>query len=641
MTPLHKQARALAEAGFKVFPCKENAKEPATPNGFKDASDDLKQIDAWWTENGNYNIAFEPDTAGLGVIDLDPGGAEVWAGLIETHGQHAATYEVETPRGGKHLYFKGSIPSSAGRLGVHVDTRGSGGYVLVPPSRVNGKLYRVLHDRDIADFPEWVTRGLVLRDHQARIGGDKELDTPIALDKGQRILVDLVKRGAVARNDGKANSLTYIVAAKLRDTGVSRDAALRLLLEHWNPHCVDVARGGAPYPWAEDELGVIVTNAFKYAQNEAGVWAATVGADEAWGDNPELREALKDAPKRSRFHPMDEEEMENLPLPKWLIKDVFQSSGTAIMYAGSGSYKSFIALDLALGIATGEPVFGDTPEPGLVFYGALEGLRNIAGQRRRAWKNFRKLTRRIENFFLMPAPMLRSMGEIEEFAKQISIKAKALGKPVRLIVLDTIVKCMAGLDDSSSKDTGEFVRFCDALVEKFNCVVLAIHHVGKDTERGPKGSYNLIGGFDTILEIKKVGKLAIEVWVRKQKDAEERAYPWTFQGHVIQLSTDPDDKSLAFEPTTAEEHNAAVDDANPYHVRKVASALGERGARGREKGLATSDLVVALLGRAGVGNDHAITTLEKLARTTLRAYAEKDDGYLKWFLPEKTDEQHS
>ena len=148
----HAAARECAKAGIRCFPCVENGKPPATENGFYDATDNLEQIDAWWTENPNYNIAICPEDAGLCVIDIDPGGEAGWIEAITDGGGHEPTYEVITPRGGRHLYFRGSLPSTANKIAPHVDTRGVGGYVLVPPSVVNGKSYRVMYDRDPRPF---------------------------------------------------------------------------------------------------------------------------------------------------------------------------------------------------------------------------------------------------------------------------------------------------------------------------------------------------------------------------------------------------------------------------------------------------------------------------------------------------------
>ena len=172
MTPLHAQARALASCGVPVFPCVPDTKRPLVDGAYQVASTNLSQVDAWWAEYPDANVAIYPDGAGWCVVDLDPGGEAAWVALLAEHGDHTPTYMVSTPREGTHLYFAGSLPSTVGRvrsgLAPHVDTRGVGGYVLVPPSVVGGKPYRVLHDRDIVQCPGWMR--LDLRRHVSELG---------------------------------------------------------------------------------------------------------------------------------------------------------------------------------------------------------------------------------------------------------------------------------------------------------------------------------------------------------------------------------------------------------------------------------------------------------------------------------------
>ena len=68
---LHEAARKFAANGVPVFPCVPGDKAPASEHGFHDATTDLNIIDAWWTENPQYNVAFCPHQVGLAVIDPD------------------------------------------------------------------------------------------------------------------------------------------------------------------------------------------------------------------------------------------------------------------------------------------------------------------------------------------------------------------------------------------------------------------------------------------------------------------------------------------------------------------------------------------------------------------------------------------
>jgi hypothetical protein len=166
-------AALLAARGLKVFPCEPDSKKPATPRGFKNASTDVhlsgggeRQWVTFKAETGrtvswpatDCNLAFEPGSTGLLVVDIDPknGGDESWTTLEAQHGK-IRTLEVRTPSGGRHLYFLGTVTAINKQLGRGIDTRCAGGYVLMPPSSVNGKAYRWIDDTvPIAPLPEWI-----------------------------------------------------------------------------------------------------------------------------------------------------------------------------------------------------------------------------------------------------------------------------------------------------------------------------------------------------------------------------------------------------------------------------------------------------------------------------------------------------
>lgn len=144
MTPQHQSALDWAARGFPVFPCEPGGKRPLIRGGFKVATCDAGQIDQWWGLWPAANLATCPDMSGHYVIDVDPknGGNETWEQLVLDYGDTInSRFCVRTPSGGRHYWFKGSAPSTAGALGPGIDTRGRGGYVLLPSSMVNGRPY--------------------------------------------------------------------------------------------------------------------------------------------------------------------------------------------------------------------------------------------------------------------------------------------------------------------------------------------------------------------------------------------------------------------------------------------------------------------------------------------------------------------
>jgi predicted ATP-dependent serine protease len=150
-TGIKESALKYAAYGLAVFPLKPKSKQPATSNGFKDATTDTEQITAWWDKNPNYNIGIATGSVsgGLMVIDLDRDedkGKDGYGVLREwetKHGELPETATVITGRGGYHLYFT-SLNKFKSKVGLYdgVDIRGEGGYVVAPPSiHENGHQY--------------------------------------------------------------------------------------------------------------------------------------------------------------------------------------------------------------------------------------------------------------------------------------------------------------------------------------------------------------------------------------------------------------------------------------------------------------------------------------------------------------------
>jgi hypothetical protein len=164
MTP-REAAHEYMRRGIPVFPCEVNGKKPATAHGFKDAGTDPRVIETWGL---NFNIAFSPGSIGLIVIDLDGSlGHHHWQQLHQIYGA-PQTLLVRTPSGGTHLYFRGTGPSTASALAKGIDTRSIGGYVLLPPSSINGQFYTAIERFGsplidlsfVADAPEWLLENL-------------------------------------------------------------------------------------------------------------------------------------------------------------------------------------------------------------------------------------------------------------------------------------------------------------------------------------------------------------------------------------------------------------------------------------------------------------------------------------------------
>lgn len=181
LADLQRMVAYLAAHRRPVFPCAPGGKEPACKGGLKAATCDLAQLKMWWRTRA-YNIGMTTGK-GLVVVDCDtptakkkltppwdtPGitsGHDVLHALAEQAGGATSTFAtriVETPSGGVHYYFRTTGPdlrNTSGRLGPLLDTRGAGGYVIVPPSTTDAGTYTTTNPGPIADLPTWLHNAL-------------------------------------------------------------------------------------------------------------------------------------------------------------------------------------------------------------------------------------------------------------------------------------------------------------------------------------------------------------------------------------------------------------------------------------------------------------------------------------------------
>ena len=144
--PALRQALAYARRGWPVFPCQPGQKVPATRHGYKDATTDPEQITGWFGRDPGRNVAIATGAPGPDVLDIDVHGPNEngYAALGRLHcaGLLEGAYGyVRTPSGGLHIYFTGTTQRNGHLAAHHVDFRSQGGYVLAPPSQVDGHPY--------------------------------------------------------------------------------------------------------------------------------------------------------------------------------------------------------------------------------------------------------------------------------------------------------------------------------------------------------------------------------------------------------------------------------------------------------------------------------------------------------------------
>lgn len=150
MTTLLDAALTYAARGWPVFPIAPGTKVPLIPGhaggrGVLDATTEIAQIEAWWAANPDANIGLATGAPGPDVLDVDVktdgNGWDAFGELRKAGLADDVAIYVSTPSGGLHAYYTGSTQRNGRIPGKHIDYRGAGGYVLAPPSVVDGKTY--------------------------------------------------------------------------------------------------------------------------------------------------------------------------------------------------------------------------------------------------------------------------------------------------------------------------------------------------------------------------------------------------------------------------------------------------------------------------------------------------------------------
>jgi len=144
-----RQALAYARRGWPVFPCLPGQKIPATRHGYRDATTDEQQIEDWFGRGRDWNLAIATGHPGPDVLDIDQhgpagNGYRAFNKLRRAGLADGAAAYVRTPAGGMHAYFTGTDQHNGRLPGHHLDFRSAGGYVVAPPSQVDGKPYRLI-----------------------------------------------------------------------------------------------------------------------------------------------------------------------------------------------------------------------------------------------------------------------------------------------------------------------------------------------------------------------------------------------------------------------------------------------------------------------------------------------------------------
>ena len=516
-------ALAYAARGWPIFPVKPGLKAPLNFNGVLGATTNPAQITKWWTTTPDANIGLDVGSAGMMVLDYDPGfnleELEQNVGPIPDTGLRS-----RTPRGGEHCFLTlghGEIvPASTSKLAIHVDVRSFHSYVLLPPSQTKDGGYAWIEDGAPAHRSERIIHGVSTGRSKSK-NRDEWIIEPDLEENRLLAIRWLAEEAKVAVKGQGGDSCAYATAAMMKSYGISPELALDLMMEHWNPRCI-------PPEWTHDRLERNVTNAYNYNTSPPGNLTPIYHTEsmKALLAPSKIELPSGDETHVAGFRIADRAALQHVKPPEWILNDFIPDESYVILFGAPWTFKTFLALDIALTIACEDPINTLwTPACcGPVLFIAGEGRSSIA-KRVKAWEQVHNDSEQVKDFVLVDPVPLISITE-EYLTALIGDLMRRHPDGYFLTVNDTIGRSMAGADENTQQAASAFTMLTQRLRAGLGGSVLALHHSGHKNEERAIGSSVFGRDSDTLVRVDREGKATtISLTMTNQKEAPEWSKP--------------------------------------------------------------------------------------------------------------------
>lgn len=198
-----------------------------------------------------------------------------------------------------------------------------------------------------------------------------------------------------------------------------------------------------------------------------------------------------------------EEFMRRDPSQKGLVEGVIGEGELTMLFGESGVGKSFVALDLALSIASAQPWLGRNVTQGSVVYLPSEGFDGFHA-RIQAWCAHRGVSSAELPFHMGAYEFaLNNPHDFKEFQDELC----GIHPQPKLIVVDTLTGMTSGLDQNSAKDMAAFADTCKMMkLITTGAAVLVVHHSGHKEKGRGKGALDFHAACDKVIAVRRSGR---------------------------------------------------------------------------------------------------------------------------------------
>lgn len=223
----------------------------------------------------------------------------------------------------------------------------------------------------------------------------------------------------------------------------------------------------------------------------------------------------------------------------YLIKGVIDRGSLSMVYGDSAAGKTFLMLHASHCVAAEQLFFGRRTAGGASLYIAAEAgarIKNRVFAARDQYPRDKALPVRVVTSRIN---LFADEIDVERIIELTRETETEFGRPVAMIVVDTLARATPGMKENASEDMGLVISRMDRIREETAAAVCFVHHSGKDAAKGARGHSSAHAAVDHELAISRDDDIRYLDLGSKQRDAQDgnRA---TFKLTVVELGEDED-----------------------------------------------------------------------------------------------------
>lgn len=513
----------LLNLGFWFFPLRSAKDKSPRDRGWQQQSTrDLRQIRKWLDQGP---LGVDCGASDLTVIDVDS--EKAWAHAAEQCPALPPTFEVRTPSGGRHLYFRGTTRTLTRFVARHVpgwtkadaekhgdcDIRSTGGLVVAP---TNGNGYEVTSVLPLAPLPDtWVQ---IIGQRPEAGPAEAVIDQPDQPEYVERARTWLSQQPALS--EGSRDDTVWRLAADLKNLGLSRQMAEGVLLDWFDDQPQEEWRE----PFTQDDVCQKLDSAYRRSREPLGSRTPEGAAALA---RQKLAAATAPATELPVVRASDVDPA-GIPRREWLLHHrLLRRYVTATIAPGATGKSTYVTLE-ALALATGQDLTGQYPttaanvwlingedpqdELQMRIHGAARDYGIHPARLDRLWVSSGRDHdyRLVEQINDAVFPRQGVIDQMRRFIRE---------QQIDVLILDPLIQ-FHGADENSNSGMQAVARVLTDIAHDTNCGVSIIHHSRKRVATDGAGDAESARGASALIDAVRLAHTVTKM----DADAAERLH---------------------------------------------------------------------------------------------------------------------